>query len=148
MGENAAFPAHIADIRHRSGNPGAAGLNLFGRPVIHILFERGKFGPAAGDLTYRVLTIYALALPAYVATELLTRGLIALRDTRTSLVTNTLQLAGRAVLMALFIPRIGVIAVPAAFAITAALETIAQAGVLLVKLQRRIGFLGNIGVFQ
>jgi hypothetical protein len=30
-----------------------------------------------------VLTTYAIALPAYVATELITRGLIALRDTRT-----------------------------------------------------------------
>jgi putative peptidoglycan lipid II flippase len=121
--------------------PALLALIYLGRPVIHILFERGKFGPAAGDLTYQVLTVYALGLPAYIATELVTRGLIALRDTRTPLMTNAFQLAGRAVLMALFIPRIGVIAVPAAFAITAALETITLSGVLLVKLQRRIAFL-------
>jgi putative peptidoglycan lipid II flippase len=60
-----------------------------GRPVIRILFVHGQFHAAAGALTYAVLTPYALALPAYVATEVLTRGLIALRDTRTPLATNT-----------------------------------------------------------
>ena len=35
---------------------------------------------AAGDLTYQVLLAYAVALPAFVATEVITRGLIALRD--------------------------------------------------------------------
>ena len=118
--------------------PAMAALVMLGRPTIRILFERGRFDAAAGDLTYRVLTVYALGLPAYVATELVTRGLIALLDTRTPLITNTLQLIGRAVLMAVLISRIGVIAIPAAFAITASVETLALGSVLLLKLRRRI----------
>ena len=70
--------------------PGALGLIGLGREMIRVVFEQGKFDAVAGDLTYDVLTIYALGLPAYVATEVITRGLISLRDTRTPLITNTL----------------------------------------------------------
>jgi putative peptidoglycan lipid II flippase len=119
--------------------PALAGLLLLGRTTIRILFEHGEFDAAAGSLTYEVLAVYALALPAYVATELITRGLIALRDTRTPLFTNLVQTAGRAAIMAAFIGSVGVEAVPAAFALTAAIETLVLGAVLLVKLQRRLG---------
>jgi putative peptidoglycan lipid II flippase len=119
--------------------PALLALLFLGRPVIRVLFERGKFDAAAGDLTFQVLSIYSLALPAYVATELVTRGLIALSDTRTPLITNSLQLAGRAAILAIWISSTGVIAVPAAFAITAAAETLILLTVLLVKLNRKQG---------
>jgi putative peptidoglycan lipid II flippase len=118
--------------------PALLALLFLGRPVIRILFERGMFDAAAGDLTFSVLTVYAFALPAYVATELVTRGLIALRDTRTPLVTNTLQLIGRALIMAVIIGQVGVVAIPTAFALTATAETIALTIVLLLKLNRKI----------
>jgi len=118
--------------------PALIGLIVLGRTVIRILFERGKFDAAAGALTYQVLVAYAVALPAYVATEVITRALIALDDTRTPLVTNSAQIAGRALLLALLIGRIGVIAIPVAFAITAALETLILGTVLLFKLRSRM----------
>jgi putative peptidoglycan lipid II flippase len=118
--------------------PALAGLLVLGRLTIRVLFEHGEFDAAAGSLTYDVLAVYAIALPAYVCTEVVTRGLIALRDTRTPLFTNLAQTAGRAAIMAAFIGSIGVAAVPAAFAITAAIETVVLGGVLLVKLQRRM----------
>ncbi len=117
--------------------PALLGLLWLGRPVVRLLFERGKFDAAAGDLTFRVLSIYALALPAYVATELITRGLIALNDTRTPLLTNSLQLAGRAILMTIYISPVGVSAIPAAFAITASLETLSLGAILWIKLKRK-----------
>lgn len=118
--------------------PAVLALLVLGRWVIRVLFEHGRFEAAAGDLTYQVLSIYALALPAYVTTELVSRGLIALRDTRTPLFTNILQLGGRIGLMAVFIGRLDVLAVPAAFAISAALETGILTVVLLYKLRRRL----------
>jgi putative peptidoglycan lipid II flippase len=86
-----------------------------------------------------VLALYALGLPAYIATELVARGLIALRDTRTPLMTNAVQLAGRAAVIALLIGELGVLAIPIAFAVTATLETLALGTVLLLKLRRRMG---------
>jgi putative peptidoglycan lipid II flippase len=118
--------------------PALLGLVFLGRPVIHLLFEHGKFGAAAGTLTYRVLAAYAIALPAYVGTEVITRGLIALRDTRTPLITNSVQLAGRAVIIVLLLGSTGVLAIPIAFALTASMETVVLGAVLLLKLQRRI----------
>jgi len=117
--------------------PALLGLLLLGRFVIRILFERGKFDAAAGDLTYQVLGIYALALPAYVATELVSRGLIALRDTRTPLITNLIQLGGRILLMTVLFGRLDVLSVPAAFAISATVETLLLSAVLWVKLRSR-----------
>ncbi|MGN6673840.1 MAG: murein biosynthesis integral membrane protein MurJ [Thermomicrobiales bacterium] len=116
--------------------PAAVGLVFLGQPTIRILFEHGKYDADAGALTYRVLVAYAVALPAYVATEVITRGLIALRDTRTPLVTNSLQLAGRAAFIAALLGSMGVRAIPLAFAVMASVETVALGMILLWKLRR------------
>lgn len=120
-------------------------LYLLGRVTIQVLFERGQFDAAAGELTYSVLLVYAVALPAYVGTEVLSRGLIALRNTRTPLLTNTFQLAGRALLMFLWLPSLGVIAIPAALAVTAAAETLIQGVVLLLQLRSRAAGAPRLG---
>ena len=117
--------------------PALLTLLLLGRTAIRFLFERGKFDAAAGDLTFQVLGIYAMALPFYVATELVTRGLIALRDTRSPLITNLLQLGGRILLMTILFEQMDVLAVPAAFAISASVESLSLSAVLWVKLRRR-----------
>ncbi|MGQ9829333.1 MAG: murein biosynthesis integral membrane protein MurJ [Roseiflexus sp.] len=109
-------------------------LALTGRSLIRLLFERGRFDADAGDLTALLLVVYIAGLPAYVATEVLTRGLIALHDTRTPLATNCVQLIGRVALIWVWIEPWGVVAIPAAFAITSALETLA----LGIALRRRL----------
>jgi putative peptidoglycan lipid II flippase len=118
--------------------PAVVALVLLGRLTIEVLFEHGEFDAAAGSLTYEVLIAYAVALPAYVGTEVVTRGLIALRDTRTPLFSNTLQLLARAGLIALLLGALGVVAIPVAFAVTASVETIGLGTVLLLKLRRRM----------
>lgn len=117
--------------------PAVGALLLLGRPTIRILFEHGEFTSAAGDLTYRVLFAYAVALPAYIATEVITRGLISLRDTRTPLFTNLGQLILRIFLITLLLNTIGVVAIPAAFAISSTIETLTLASVLFLKLRKR-----------
>ncbi len=118
--------------------PALIGLGLLGRLFIHLLFEHGKFNAAAGSLTDRVLMVYILVLPFAVATELVTRGLIALRDTRTPLLTNILQLAGRATIMTLLIDRYETLAIPAAYVISASVETVLLAAILLPRIQHHI----------
>ena len=117
--------------------PAVGALLLLGRPTIRILFEHGEFTSAAGDLTFRVLVAYAIALPAYVAAEVITRGLISLRDTRTPLFTNSGQLVLRILLISLLLGSLGVVAIPAAFAISATLETVILAAVLFLKLRSK-----------
>jgi len=117
--------------------PAVAALLLLGRPTIRILFEHGEFTRAAGDLTFRVLVAYAIALPAYIATEVITRGLISLRDTRTPLLTNSGQLILRILLITLLLGTLGVVAIPAAFAISSTIEAFILGTVLFLKLRNR-----------
>ena len=118
--------------------PAVAALVYLGRPTIRFLFERGEFTATAGDLTYQALVAYAVALPFYVATEVVTRGLISLRDTRTPLLTNSAQLLGRLLIITWLLPTLDVVAIPVAFAISSTLETLAVSTVLLGKLRARI----------
>ncbi len=113
-------------------------IYFLGRLVIRLLFERGAFDATAGDATYTALLLYALGLPSHIATEILSRGLIALRDTRTPLFTNIGQLISRATIMTIFVPRIGLYAIPIAFVVSSTLETIALGIILTIKLRRRL----------
>lgn len=118
--------------------PVIAGLIWVGRELIRVLFERGRFDAAAGSLTYLMLAAYVIALPAYIGTELISRGLIAMRDTTTPLLTNIGQLIGRIALIALLLESYGAIAIPIAFAASSAIETLALGLILMTRLRRRI----------
>jgi putative peptidoglycan lipid II flippase len=110
------------------------GTLVLGRPVIRVLFEHGEFTAHDGSLTSQVLTLYAIGLPAYVATELLVRALIALHDARTQLITNSGQVALRIALVALLLQSLQVKAIPVALVVAASIE----AAVLLVITMRRL----------
>jgi putative peptidoglycan lipid II flippase len=110
--------------------PAGVGLVALARPVVRVLFEHGEFDADAASLTARLVVLYALVLPAYAATEVLTRGLIALRDTRTPLVTNTLQLGLRVAIATAFLDRLGVEVIPVAFAVSSVVEAVILAAVL------------------
>ena len=113
-------------------------IYFLGRPVIRLLFEHGEFNATAGDATYAALLIYALGLPSHIATEIISRGLSAMRDTRTPLFTNLGQLLSRATIMTIFVPRIGLYAIPLALVVSSTLETIALGIILTRKLRRHL----------
>jgi putative peptidoglycan lipid II flippase len=113
----------------------AGALLILGRPLIQLLFERGAFDAAAGDLTYRMLAAYSLGLPAYVATEVLGRALVSRLDTRTPLITNCLQFGIRLALMLSLIGSVGAVLVPLAFAAS----SIVEAAILYAVLRRQTG---------
>ena len=116
---------------------GTVALTLLGRITIRILFERGRFDAAAGDLTYNLLAAAALGLPAAVAIEIMTRALVTLYDTRTPLITNLLQLALRISMLIPLVPAIGVIALPLVTVATNTAEALVLGLVLWLKLKRR-----------
>jgi putative peptidoglycan lipid II flippase len=111
-------------------------LLVAGRATIRVLFERGRFDAAAGDLTYTLLVIFCAGLPVYAMTEVLARGLIAMHDTTTPLLTNCMQLAVRALVIWGLLGSLGVTAIPVAVALSSALETLALGLVLWRRLAR------------
>lgn len=111
-------------------------LIAFGQPLISALFQRGRFDATASALTYTLLVVYSFGLPAYIGTEVITRCLIALHDTRTPLITNCLQLIGRVVMIPLLLDQMGIVAIALSFAISSIGETMLLGGVLAFKLRR------------
>jgi len=104
-----------------------------GRAGIALILERGAFDAAAGARTYAVLQWYVIGLPAYVTTELLSRLLNALHDTRTPLLTNVGQLGSKALLLTVVGVSGGMVLVPIAHSATCIVETL----VLSVVVWRR-----------
>jgi putative peptidoglycan lipid II flippase len=55
-------------------------LMIWARPIVSLLFERGKFTSADTEIVARVLTYYALNLPFYVAFLVLMKLLSSMRE--------------------------------------------------------------------
>ncbi|MGQ9366254.1 murein biosynthesis integral membrane protein MurJ [Azospirillum sp. ST 5-10] len=65
------------------GLPAAVALVTAGRPMVAVLFERGAFGPAEASATAWTLAAYAVGIPAYVVTKVLSAAFFARQDTAT-----------------------------------------------------------------
>ncbi|RLT21313.1 MAG: murein biosynthesis integral membrane protein MurJ [Chloroflexi bacterium] len=109
-----------------------------GRWGIQIVLERGAFDAAAGDRVFVIWQWYVLGLPAFVLTELLSRMLNAMRDTRTPLLTNTAQLGAKWALLMNWGPVAAGLAVPIAHVVTCYAETVVLAMVVWRRFYRGI----------
>jgi putative peptidoglycan lipid II flippase len=69
--------------------PATLGLIILRVPIVHVLFERGKFTPADTRLTSGAMGYYAVGLLAYAAVSVLAAAFYAHRDTRTPVVVAT-----------------------------------------------------------
>lgn len=65
--------------------PSAAGLFILSKPIINILFERGEFLAIDTLYTSKVLSLFALGLPAYIFIKILVVCFFAREDTKTPL---------------------------------------------------------------
>ncbi|WIM10865.1 murein biosynthesis integral membrane protein MurJ [Enhydrobacter sp.] len=65
--------------------PSALALWLLAEPMIRVLFEHGRFGPADTMRASGALAAFALGLPPFVLVKALTPGFFAREDTRTPL---------------------------------------------------------------
>ena len=71
--------------------PGAVALLVLGLPAARALFERGAFDAVSLTYTVSALGGYALALPAFAASEILIRGFYAMQRTWTPVLVGLLQ---------------------------------------------------------
>lgn len=63
--------------------PAAVALMLESHPILHVLFQRGKFGPHQVAEVAPTLTAYALGLPAFVLIKVVVTDFLARSDTLT-----------------------------------------------------------------
>lgn len=123
--------------------PCAVGLYLFGKPLIHLLFQHGAFTRHSTELTNLVLIGYALSLPGQVASDLLIGSFYALKDARTPLFTNIFAFAVRYGLILLLLQALAgsshiILALPAAYAIATTAEAALLVLILFFRLRRKV----------
>lgn len=73
--------------------PASAGLLTLGFPLARVLFERGAFDTLSLRYTVSALTGYALALPAFAASEILIRAFYAMQRTWIPVLVGVFQVA-------------------------------------------------------
>jgi len=117
-------------------------LTLAG-PLVDVVFERGNFTVANGDLTAEALAVFGASLPGFAVFMYALRGFYARKDTRTPFL---LTMAKIAVMVAAAWPlaaTFGLAGVVAAFGAAFAIAAVAA----LVVLSRRVGGVAGPGTW-
>jgi len=104
--------------------PSAAGLFILSNPIINILFERGAFLSVDTIYTAKVLSIFALGLPAYILTKVLIICFFAREDTKTPLYISLVSVILNIVLSLLLIGSMREMGIASATAISAWVNTL------------------------
>ena len=115
--------------------PAAVWLAVMSRPVIALLYEHGRFGPADTDRTAGALIMYCLGLPAFAGVGVMTRAFYALGDTRKPVQASFVSVALNLVLNLLLMRPLAHFGLALSTSITA----IANFLQLAFYLRRRVG---------
>ncbi len=122
--------------------PAALLLALFGKTMIHVLFQHGAFDMHASAVTNLALLGYACALPGLAAGNLIAGGFFALKDAWTPFFTNTYALIVRWCFLFILFHALShsfsILAVPLASAISATTEAALMSVLLLFRLRKRL----------
>jgi len=119
--------------------PSAIGLAILARPIISMIFEHGRFGPADTLATAQALVFYALGLYAYSGVKVFAPAFYALDEARVPLLGSVLGMASNVALNVALYPVLGFRGV----ALGTSLAAAANFAVLAVAWQRRHGGLGG-----
>ncbi len=99
--------------------PSAIGLFILAEPIIYILFERGAFVAEDTFFTAKVLSYFALGLPAYIIIKVLVSCFFAREDTKTPLYISIVSVISNVVLSLLLIGSMREMGIAVATAISA-----------------------------
>lgn len=123
--------------------PSAVALAVLRTPVVRLLFQRGAFTDESTQLVASALLLYATALPAFAASEILIRTFYAMQDTRTPVAIGLLTVTLNVALSWLLVRQLGYghVALAGAFSVANNLEAL----LLALLLRRRLGALDPTG---
>ena len=83
--------------------PAALGLMIMREPIIHVLFQHGRFVAESTKLTARALLYYSAGLPAFAAVKLIVPAFYSTKDTKTPVIVAAMALVLNIVLNAVFL---------------------------------------------
>jgi putative peptidoglycan lipid II flippase len=119
--------------------PATLGLIALAEPIVSLLYERNRFGPADTVATAAALMFYAPGLLGYSTVKIASPTFYSLRDSRTPVIVSVLSVAVNLSLNLALIRVLGY----SGLALGTALAAIFNAGTLLWLLHRRLGGLGG-----
>jgi putative peptidoglycan lipid II flippase len=83
--------------------PSSAALWILAEPIIHVLFEHGRFGPQDTVRAAGALAAFSVGLPAFMLVKALTPGFFARHDTRTPLYIAIVAIVANVAMNAAFL---------------------------------------------
>ena len=119
--------------------PATVGLVLLRAPIVSLLFERGRFGPADTLATSTALALYSIGLVAYTGVKVLAPAFYALGTPRIPLLASVSAVITNLVVVVSLHDAIGYRAI----ALGTALGSLVNASVLFGVFQRRTGGLAT-----
>lgn len=122
--------------------PATLGLLVLGVPIVRLLYERGRFGAGDTQGTAAALGLYALGLVAYTGVKVLAPAFYVLGRPRVPLFGSLLAVGSNLVVILALYPQLGFRAV----ALGTSAGSLANALLLMVVLQRRLGVLRGHGL--
>lgn len=130
--------------------PATAGLVALREPIIRLLFQHGRFGPASTAATAAALLCYSLGLYAYAVTKIQVPTFYALGDTRRPVIASTSAVAAKLLANGAFLlllPRLGI---PPflGLALSTSVAAWTNFAILAAGLRTRAGRLTGLGVVR
>ena len=122
--------------------PALVGLIVLAAPIVELVFERGSFSPADTRATAAALAFYAPGLLGYSAVRITVPCFYALKDSVAPTLVSAGSVALNIVLNLLLVERMGY----RGLALGTSIAALANAGVLLCLLRRRLGGLDGSGL--
>jgi putative peptidoglycan lipid II flippase len=121
--------------------PATAGLMVLARPIVRLLFERGRFDAGDTAATGAALALFAVGLVPYTTIKVLAPAFYALAAPRVPLLASATAVATNLAFILLFHDALGFRAI----ALGTALGSVANAAILAVSLESRLrGFLRGL----
>ena len=115
--------------------PAAAGLVVLSRPIIRVLFERGKFDAESTALSAACLLFFALGLPFVSAVKMVAPAFFSLKDTRSPVIVGVGVMAVNIGLSLALMGRLRV----GGLALALSLSQVVNFAALFVWLEKKIG---------
>jgi putative peptidoglycan lipid II flippase len=103
------------------------------RPIVNLLFQYGRFGSEARELTQEAFLFYSLGLAGHALIQILARAYYASKDTRTPLALTLVSIGTNIVLSVLLAPSYGI----NGLALANSIATLAEAVLFFVLLAPR-----------
>ena len=113
--------------------PTAIVMVVLRRPIVHLLFQYGEFGPAQREAVAAAFLMYSLGLVGHALVQIVSRAYYAMKDTQTPLALTLVSIGVNVVLAVLLAPALGI----NGLALANAIATLAEAFLLFALLASR-----------